>query len=301
MQAGYTWLAYDQGRFRRLPCSALCRSAWTVGVHGLVVRGRRPTRCDVYAQRCSSRAVRLIGPEPGRFPYFYQRLEQTSRLEHPRREPGRGVINGLAHPSRCSPTPRYSKRSSKGHRCHRVLAPERRRSPWLRPVAKRSYLSRLASDPHGRASGCECGYLARPARRRNGDRHRMHGGRGPNLAKSEAKQGPVPAGFSAKGVTAVRLAESILRDLARVTDNIMADTRPRRSTSSAASCHERSSPRASSPPDSPVSPPIRRRCAASAGRVDRTLLDLPFGPSGIVTTIRMVTLILGFFLDRISS
>ena len=44
-----------------------------------------------------------------------------------------------------------------------------------------------------------------------------------NLAKSEAMQGPVLAGFAAKGVTAISLPEPILRELNKVTDQVMAD------------------------------------------------------------------------------
>lgn len=44
-----------------------------------------------------------------------------------------------------------------------------------------------------------------------------------NLAKSEAKQGPILAGFAGKGVTAISLPESILRELNRVTDEVMAE------------------------------------------------------------------------------
>ena len=44
-----------------------------------------------------------------------------------------------------------------------------------------------------------------------------------NLARSEAKQGPVLAGFAAKGVTAISLPEPILRELNKVTDQVMAD------------------------------------------------------------------------------
>ncbi len=43
-----------------------------------------------------------------------------------------------------------------------------------------------------------------------------------NLAKSEAKQGPILAGFPAKGVTAIRLPDSILRELKSVSDEVMA-------------------------------------------------------------------------------
>ena len=44
-----------------------------------------------------------------------------------------------------------------------------------------------------------------------------------NLAKSEAKQGPILAGFASKGVTAISLPEPILRELNRVTDEVMAE------------------------------------------------------------------------------
>lgn len=44
-----------------------------------------------------------------------------------------------------------------------------------------------------------------------------------NLAKSEAKQGPILAGFATKGVTAISLPEPILRELNRVTDEVMAE------------------------------------------------------------------------------
>ena len=44
-----------------------------------------------------------------------------------------------------------------------------------------------------------------------------------NLAKSEAKQGPILAGFAGKGVTAISLPEPILRELNRVTDEVMAE------------------------------------------------------------------------------
>ena len=44
-----------------------------------------------------------------------------------------------------------------------------------------------------------------------------------NLAKSEAKQGPILAGFASKGVTAISLPEAILRELNRVTDEVMAE------------------------------------------------------------------------------
>jgi TRAP-type mannitol/chloroaromatic compound transport system substrate-binding protein len=44
-----------------------------------------------------------------------------------------------------------------------------------------------------------------------------------NLANSEASQGPILAGFPAKGVTAVRLPEPILRELNKVTDEVMAE------------------------------------------------------------------------------
>ena len=44
-----------------------------------------------------------------------------------------------------------------------------------------------------------------------------------NLAKSEAKQGPILAGFAAKGVTAISLPENILRELNAVTDTVMAE------------------------------------------------------------------------------
>ena len=44
-----------------------------------------------------------------------------------------------------------------------------------------------------------------------------------NLAKSEAKQGAILAGFADKGVTAIRLPEPILRELNRVTDAVMAE------------------------------------------------------------------------------
>ena len=44
-----------------------------------------------------------------------------------------------------------------------------------------------------------------------------------NLAKSEARQGAVLAGFDAKGVTAIRLPVPILRELNRVTDAVMAE------------------------------------------------------------------------------
>lgn len=44
-----------------------------------------------------------------------------------------------------------------------------------------------------------------------------------NLAKSEAKQGPVLAGFAAKGVTAVRLPLPILRELQAVADEVLAE------------------------------------------------------------------------------
>ena len=44
-----------------------------------------------------------------------------------------------------------------------------------------------------------------------------------NLAKSEAKQGAILAAFPAKGVTAISLPESILRELSRVTDEVMAE------------------------------------------------------------------------------
>ena len=42
-----------------------------------------------------------------------------------------------------------------------------------------------------------------------------------NLANSEAKQGAVLAGFPAKGVTAIRLPEPILRELQAVADDVM--------------------------------------------------------------------------------
>ena len=44
-----------------------------------------------------------------------------------------------------------------------------------------------------------------------------------NLAKSEAMQGPILAGFASKGVTAISLPEPILRELNRVTDEVMAE------------------------------------------------------------------------------
>ena len=44
-----------------------------------------------------------------------------------------------------------------------------------------------------------------------------------NLAKSEAKQGAILAGFAAKGVTAISLPLPILRELNRVADEVMAE------------------------------------------------------------------------------
>jgi TRAP-type mannitol/chloroaromatic compound transport system substrate-binding protein len=43
------------------------------------------------------------------------------------------------------------------------------------------------------------------------------------LARAEALQGPVLAGFPAKGVKAIRLPIPILRELNRVTDEVMAE------------------------------------------------------------------------------
>ena len=44
-----------------------------------------------------------------------------------------------------------------------------------------------------------------------------------NLARAEALQGPVIAAFPAKGVKAIRLPLPILRELNRVTDEVMAE------------------------------------------------------------------------------
>ena len=44
-----------------------------------------------------------------------------------------------------------------------------------------------------------------------------------NLANSEAKQGPILAGFPGKGVTPVVLPEPILRQLQEVADEVMAE------------------------------------------------------------------------------
>ena len=42
-----------------------------------------------------------------------------------------------------------------------------------------------------------------------------------NLAKAEAVQGGIIKGFPAKGVTANKLPENVLRELARITDEVM--------------------------------------------------------------------------------
>ena len=198
VQAGYTWLGYDQGK---IPASPLLGAvpfgmepweytAWWYEWGGRELGQDLYAKYGVHPVLCG-----LIGPETAG--WFRTPIDDLADLEGLKiRFAGLGgrVIERLGASVTMLPGGRDLPSAREGrHRRHRVLAAERRRGAGLRPDRQAQLLPRLAPDLHrGPLGGERRGVAAPLGPRTGGHRHGLHSRRDaqPGQVGSEARPNP---------------------------------------------------------------------------------------------------------------
>ena len=229
VQAGYTWLGYDQGK---IPASPLLGAvpfgmepweytAWWYEAGGRELAEALYARYDVHPLLCG-----LIGPETAG--WFRTPIDSLSDLEGLKiRFAGLGgkVIERLGASVTMLPGGEIFQALEKGAiDATEFSLPNVDQALGFDRIAKLNYYPGW-HQPYTAAHmvvNIEDWQSLTPSEQAIIDTA-CTGGVTRNLANSEAKQGPVLAGFPGKGVTPISLSEPILRQLNDVADEVMAE------------------------------------------------------------------------------
>ena len=229
VQAGYTWLGYDQGK---IPASPLLGAvpfgmepweytAWWYEAGGRELAEALYAKNDVHPLFCG-----LIGPETAG--WFRSPIESLDDLEGLKiRFAGLGgkVIERLGASVTMLPGGEIFQALEKGAiDATEFSLPNVDEQLGFDRIAKLNYYPGW-HQPYTAVHmvvNIDDWRSLMPAQRAVIDTA-CTGGVTRNLANSEAKQGPILAGFPAKGVTPIVLPEPILRQLNRVADEVMAE------------------------------------------------------------------------------
>lgn len=227
--AGYTWVGYDQGK---IPASALIGavpfgmepweySAWWYEAGGRQLAETLFAKYDVRPVLCG-----LIGPETAG--WFRDPIDELSDLEGLKiRFAGLGgkVIERLGASVTMLPGGEIFQALEKGAiDATEFSLPNVDEALGFDRIAKLNYYPgwhQTYTAAHLVVNQDE--WLALTAPERALVETVCTSGVTRNLAKAEAIQGPILAGFPAKGVTAIRLPIPILRELNKVADEVMAE------------------------------------------------------------------------------
>jgi len=229
VQAGYTWVGYDQGK---IPASALIGavpfgmepwefSAWWYEADGRELTEALYSRYGVHPILCG-----LIGPETAG--WFREPIESLSDVRGLKiRFAGLGgkVIERLGASVTMLPGGEIFQALEKGAiDATEFSLPNVDESLGFDRIAKLNYYPGW----HQTYTSAHLVINAEQWSSLNSAQKRLFdtactAGVTRNLARAEALQGPVLAGFPAKGVKAIRLPIPILRELNRVTDEVMAE------------------------------------------------------------------------------
>ena len=229
VQAGYTWLGYDQGK---IPASPLLGAvpfgmepweynAWWYDAGGRELGEALYAKYGVHPVLCG-----LIGPETAG--WFRTPIDELSDVEGLKiRFAGLGgrVIERLGASVTMLPGGEIFQALEKGAiDATEFSLPNVDEALGFDRIAKLNYYPgwhQTYTAMH-LAVHAETWQALRPRERAVIDTA-CTAGVTRNLAKAEAVQGAILAGFPAKGVTAIRLPEPILRELNAVTDAVMAE------------------------------------------------------------------------------
>ncbi|MDE0423055.1 MAG: TRAP transporter substrate-binding protein [Gammaproteobacteria bacterium] len=229
VQAGYTWLGYDQGK---IPASPLLGAvpfgmepweytAWWFEAGGCELAEALYAKYDVHPLLCG-----LIGPETAG--WFRSPIESLDDLEGLKiRFAGLGgkVIERLGASVTMLPGGEIFQALEKGAiDATEFSLPNVDEQLGFDRIAKLNYYPgwhQPYTAAHMVVNIEE--WRALTAAQQAVIDTACTGGVTRNLANSEAKQGPILAGFPAKGVTPIVLPEPILRQLNEVADDVMAE------------------------------------------------------------------------------
>ena len=229
VQAGYTWMGYDQGK---IPASALIGavpfgmepweySAWWYEADGRTLTEALYHRYGVHPILCG-----LIGPETaGWFREPIESLRDVQGLKIRFAGLGGKVIERLGASVTMLPGGEIFQALEKGAiDATEFSLPNVDESLGFDRIAKLNYYPgwhQTYTSAHLVINSEE--WSALNAAQKRLFNTACTAGVTRNLARAEALQGPVIAGFPAKGVEAIRLPLPILRELNRVTDEVMVE------------------------------------------------------------------------------